>query len=335
MATVTGREIRLKSWPQGLPTIDNFEIVDVPINEPSEGEVMVKNIFMSVDPYMRGRLRPGKSYVSSFDKGSTLSGGCIGRIEQSNNPSFAVGNLVLAGNGFRDYFLSDGTDLKTIDPGELSPSAYLGIMGMPGRTAYVGLLHIGAPKAGETVYVSAAAGAVGSAVCQIAKIKGCHVVGSAGTDEKVRWLVEEAGIDSAFNYKNFNNLSRELRRQCRDGVDVYFENVGGDHLEAAISNMSDFGRIAVCGMISLYNDEKPKPGPSNISQIISKRIRMQGFIVSDHPEVADSCDKDMKTWIKEGRIKWEETVVDGLDHAIEGLIGLFNGTNTGKMVVKI
>lgn len=335
MATISGREIRLKSWPQGLPAVDNFEIVDVSIDEPSEGEVIVRNIFMSVDPYMRGRLRPGKSYVSAFNIGSTLSGGCVGKIEQSNNPSFAVGSLVLAGSGFRDYFLSDGTDLKAVDPGELSPSAYLGIMGMPGRTAYVGLLHVGTPKAGETVYVSAAAGAVGSAVCQIAKIKGCHVVGSAGTDEKVRWLVEDAGIDSAFNYKNFNNLSRELRRQCPDGVDVYFENVGGDHLEAAISSMNDFGRIAVCGMISLYNDEKPRPGPSNITQVISKRIRMQGFIVSDHPEVADSCYKDMKTWIKEGRIKWEETVIDGLDHAIEGLIGLFSGVNTGKMVVKI
>lgn len=332
---IKGREIRLKSWPKGLPTHDNFEIVDVNLDEPTDGQVLVKNIYMSVDPYMRGRLRPAKSYAASFKTGSALSGGSVGLVERSNNPSFAEGSMVLAGNGFRDYSVSDGADLMPIDPGGLSPSAYLGVMGMPGRTAYVGLLHIGQPKSGETVYVSAAAGAVGSAVCQIAKIKGCRVVGSAGSEKKIRWLLDVAGVDSAFNHKEFNNLSRELRRQCPEGVDVYFENVGGNHLEAAISAMKNFGRIAVCGMISLYNDETPRPGPSNIAQIIGKRIRMQGFIVSDHPEVADDFTKDMMGWIRDGKVKWQETVVEGLDHAVDALIGLFEGTNNGKMVVRL
>ena len=335
MATITSRHIQLKSWPKGVPSTSDFKIADVMIDEPGDGEVLVKNIFMSVDPYMRGRLRPGKSYVSSFNIGSCLDGGCVGTIEQSKNPSFTEGSLVMAGKGFRDYFVSDGSDLMPIDPGDFSPSMYLGILGMPGRTAYVGLLHIGLPKAGETVYVSAAAGAVGSAVCQIAKIKGCRVVGSAGSEDKVRWLIDTAGVDGAFNYKNFKNLSRELRRQTPDGVDVYFENVGGDHLEAAISNMNDFGRIVVCGMISLYNDEGPRPGPSNISQIISKRIKMQGFIVSDHPELAESFDSDMKSWIRDGKIHWEETILEGLDHAIDALIGLFTGSNMGKMIVRM
>ena len=335
MAEISSREVRLKQWPKGVPEGKDFEIVEVSIGKPGDGEVLVRNIFMSVDPYMRGRLRPGKSYVSSFEIGKVLSGGCIGQIDRSNNRSIEEGSLVLAGKGFRDYFVSDGSDLTVIDPGSLPPSAYLGILGMPGLTAYVGLLEIGKPEIGNTVYVSAAAGAVGSAVCQIAKIEGCRVVGSAGSDDKVRWLLEEAGIDAAFNYKSFKNLSRELRRQSPAGIDVYFDNVGGHHLEAAIANMNDFGRVVVCGMISHYNDETPRPGPSNLFQIISKRIRIQGFIVSDHPLLAAPFETDMKTWIGDGRLKWEETIIDGLDHAIDALIGLFGGRNTGKMVVRI
>ena len=206
---------------------------------------------------------------------------------------------------------------------------------MPGRTAYVGLLKIGKLAEGETVYVSGAAGAVGSAVCQIAKIKGCRVVGSAGTEEKVRWLIEEAGVDAAFNYKDFKNLGRQLRRECPDGIDVYFDNVGGDHLEAAISNMNDFGRIVSCGMISRYNDTEAKPGPSNLALIIGRRLRIQGFIVSDHPELAEPFDRDMKTWIGKGTVKWEETIIEGIEHAPEALIGLFSGKNMGKMVVRL
>lgn len=335
MTAINGREIRLKRWPKGVPSREDFETVEVPLKEPGKDDVLVENLYMSVDPYMRGRLRPGKSYVASFEIGKPLDGGCVGRIIQSSNPSFPEGDLVLGGGGFRDLYISDGSDLKRINPGTFPPSAYLGILGMPGRTAYVGLLEIGRPEEGETVYVSAAAGAVGSAVCQIAKLKGCRVVGSAGSDEKVRWLLEEAGIDAAFNYRSFKNLSRELRRRCPEGIDVYFDNVGGDHLEAALANMNDFGRIPVCGMISHYNDDSPRPGPSNLFQIISKRIRLQGFIVSDHAGLAEKCEMELKAWINEGKIKWEETVIDGLDHAVDALIGLFSGVNTGKMIVRI
>ena len=204
---------------------------------------------------------------------------------------------------------------------------------MPGKTAYVGLLDIGQPASGETVYVSGAAGAVGSAVCQIAKVKGCRVVGSAGSIEKVTWLKDIAGVNAAFNYKDYSNLGRELRRNCPEGIDVYFDNVGGDHLEAAIANMNNFGRIVSCGMISRYNDTEAVPGPTNLSQIIGKRLRMQGFIVSDLP--AEDFDSEMKGWIEDGLVKWEETIVDGLDQAPEALIGLFTGANMGKMVVKI
>ncbi len=335
MAGIKSRELKLKRWPHGVPVSDDFEIVESTIAAPSEGEVLVRNICMSVDPYMRGRLRPGTSYVSSFQVGGTLEGGCIGIVESSNNPAFAPGNHVLSGMGFREYFVTDGSSLTSIEPGGLRPSAYLGILGMPGRTAYVGLLEIGKLAEGETVYVSGAAGAVGSAVCQIAKIKGCRVVGSAGTEEKIRWLLEEALVDAAFNYKDFKNLGRELRRQCPHGIDVYFDNVGGNHLEAAISNMSDFGRIVSCGMISLYNDTEAKPGPSNLALIIGRRLRIQGFIVSDHPELADPFDRDMKAWIDDGRIKWEETILDGIEHASEALIGLFSGKNMGKMIVTL
>jgi NADPH-dependent curcumin reductase CurA len=345
MANITNRELRLKRWPQGVPVPDDFEVSQTAIGAPGEGEVLVRNLYMSVDPYMRGRLRPEKSYVSSFQIGDALDGGAIGVVENSRNSDFKAGDHVLSGMGFREYFVSDGTGLTRIDPGESTPgestpgafplSAFLGILGMPGRTAYVGLLEIGKLAEGETVYVSGAAGAVGAAVCQIAKIKGCRVVGSAGTGEKVRWLMEEAGVDAAFNYKDYKNLGRELRRQCPNGIDVYFDNVGGDHLEAAISNMNDFGRIVSCGMISRYNDTEATPGPSNLALIIGRRLRIQGFIVSDHPELAEPFDRDMKRWLGEDKVKWEETVIDGIEHAAEALIGLFSGMNTGKMIVRM
>ena len=333
MKGTTAREIKLKRWPAGLPAADDFEIAEMPLPDLTEGRILVRNLFMSVDPYMRGRLRPGKSYVSSFALGSTLDGGCVGVVEKSMAASVEPGTYVLSGRGFRDRFVADAGEVKVIDPGSYPVSAYLGVLGMPGRTAYVGLLEIGKPVPGETVYVSGAAGAVGSAACQIAKILGCRVVGSAGSAEKVRWLTDVAGVDGAFNYKDYGNLGRELRRRCPDGIDVYFDNVGGDHLEAAIASMNNFGRIVACGMISRYNDTESVPGPSNLMQIVGKRLRIQGFIVSDH-EAAD-FDSDMKKWIAEGKVRWEETVVEGLDRAVDALIGLFTGVNMGKMVVKL
>ncbi|MBT3274315.1 MAG: NADP-dependent oxidoreductase [Spirochaetales bacterium] len=332
---MTSKEIRLKSWPNGLPVPDDFETAETVLPGAEDNQLLVRNVFMSVDPYMRGRLRPGKSYTASFQLGEVLSGGAVGQVIESHVNGISEGDYVLNGSGFREYFISDGSDLSVFDSGDVSPSAYLGVLGMPGLTAYTGLLKIGAAKPGETVYVSAAAGAVGSAVCQIAKILGCRVVASAGSEEKVRWLSESAGVDEAFNYKDYRNISRELRRRCPEGIDVYFDNVGGDHLEAALGSMNDFGRVAVCGMISLYNDTAPRPGPANMSLIIGRRLRIQGFIVSDYPQLKNPFERAMKEWIREGKVLWKETVVEGIGNATSALIGLFSGDNIGKMIVKL
>ena len=243
-----------------------------------------------------------------------LTGGAVGQVVASNGGPFAVGTFVESSLGWREYFLTDGRGVRPVDPGLAPLPAYLGVMGMPGFTAYVGVLDIGRPQAGETVFVSAAAGAVGSAACQIAKIAGCRVVGSAGADAKVAWLLEEAGIDAAFNYKT-TPVPAGLAKSCRDGIDVYFENVGGAHLEAALQRMNNFGRVAVCGMIANYNAAEPQPGPRNLGLVVSKRLTLQGFIVSDHNARRPQFLADMGRWIAEGRIKWLETTVDGIDQA--------------------
>jgi NADPH-dependent curcumin reductase CurA len=238
-------------------------------------------------------------------------------------------------SGWREHFVSDGSGLFKIDPKVAPLQAYLGTVGMPGLTAYYGLLDVGQPKEGETVFVSAASGAVGSVVCQIAKLKGCYVAGSAGSDEKVSWLLEEAGIDAAFNYKSVDDVITEVGRQCPQGVDVYFENVGGVHLEAALEHMNKFGRIVMCGMISIYNAIDPVPGPANLFYIIGKQLTMKGFIVSDHFDILPQFFTDMGKWIGEGQIKWKETIVGGLENAPQAFIGLFKGENFGKMLVRI
>jgi len=276
------KEIHLKNRPEGLPTENDFELARVAIPATGEGQILVRNIYMSVDPYMRGRMYDRQSYVPPFQIGKPLEGACVGRVIESKNDAFKVGDYVLSMLGWREYFVSRGDGLTKIDPGLAPVQAYLGTVGMPGMTAYVGLLHIGELKEGETVFVSAAAGAVGSVVCQIAKLKGCYVVGSAGSDEKVSWLVEEAGIDAAFNYKTTDDVIAEVGRHFPKGIDVYFENVGGVHLEAALEHMRPFGRIVMCGMISMYNTVKPVPGPARLPYVISKKLTMKGFIVMDH-----------------------------------------------------
>lgn len=331
---VKNREIRLKAWPDGLPVHEDFEITEseTPILEP--GQLLIRNVAMTVDPYMRGRLRPGKSYVASFSIGEPLAGGCVGIVEESRSSNVAVASRVFHGKGFREYSVVNEDEVKIIEDGA-PMSAHLGVLGMPGRTAYVGLKKFGSPVGGETIYVSAAAGAVGSTVCQLAKILGLRVIASAGSDAKVRFLLEEAGVDAAFNYREFDNLSRQLRRSAPDGIDIYFDNVGGSHLEAAIANMNNFGRIVCCGMISTYNNTTPVPGPTNLVQLVGKRIRMQGFIVSDHPEYIDEFDREMKNWIADGRVVWKETVHTGIEKCVDALIGLFTGENLGKMVVRL
>jgi len=329
------REIRLKNRPDGLPSESDFELAEVAVPLVGDGEILVQNIYMSVDPYMRGRMVDRKSYVPPFQLNQPLDGGCVGRVVESNIDQFQVGDFVLGRSGWREYFISNGTGLVKIDPNVAPIQAYLGTVGMPGLTAYVGLLDIGKPKEGETVFVSAAAGAVGSIVCQIAKLKGCKVLGSAGSDEKVSWLLEEAGVDAAFNYKKVDNIIAEVGKQCPKGIDVYFENVGGVHLQAALEHMNTYGRVVMCGAISMYNATKPVPGPPNLFYATSKQLTLQGFIVSDHLGKLPQFYADMGKWLADSQIKWKETIVEGLENAPQAFIGLFTGNNFGKMIVKV
>ncbi len=335
MTSVTSREIHLRSRPHGIPTAENFTLVSVELPAPSDGQVLVRNRFLSVDPYMRGRMRDTRSYTPPFALDEPLSGGAVGEVITSASDQFAPGDSVLHMLGWREYALVDSRGLTKVDPSLAPLQSYLGVLGMPGMTAYVGLLDIGKPQPGETVFVSGAAGAVGSEVCQIAKIQGCRVVGTAGSPAKTRWLKEVAGVDVAINYKETRTLRRALKQACPEGIDVYFENVGGAHLEAALQYMNTYGRIVVCGMISIYNATSAQPGPSNLALMIGRRLRMQGFIVSDHPERRDDFLRDVSGWMREGKLKWEETTLEGIARAPEAFIGLFHGDNLGKMLVKV
>ena len=335
MTTITSREVHLRSRPHGLPTADNFALVETELPAPGDGQVLIRNRFISVDPYMRGRMRDTRSYTPPFGLDEPLTGGAVGEVVSSASEEFAVGDFVMHMLGWREYALAETRGLTKVDPSLGPLQSFLGVLGMPGMTAYVGLLDIGEPQPGETVFVSGAAGAVGAQVCQIAKIKGCRVVGTAGSAAKTRWLEEVAGVDAAVNYKETNNLRRALKQACPNGIDVYFENVGGAHLEAALQYMNNWGRIVVCGMISQYNATAAAAGPANLVLMIGRRLRMQGFIVSDHPERRDDFLHDVSGWMKEGRLKWEETVYEGIERAPEAFIGLFHGENLGKMLVKV
>ena len=332
------REIHLTEYPTGMPSENNFKLVQVEIPEPTkEGEFLVRNIWMSVDPYMRGRMRKeeGNSYIPPFKLGQPLEGACIGQVISSKNNQFAVGVYVLGNFGWREYWLSNGTDVIKVNPKIAPIQSFLGTFGMPGLTAYVGLLKMGELKEEDTVFVSAASGAVGSIACQIAKIKNCHVIGSAGSEEKVKWLVDQAGIDYAFNYKKVDDISAELIKICPNKIDIYYDNVGGKHLEASLNNMKIFGRIVLCGMISQYNTDTPLPGPSNLFLAIANRLKLQGFIVRDHYDMLNEFYVSMAKWVSEGRIKWKETMVEGIENAPKAFIGLFKGENFGKMLVKV
>jgi len=334
MEAMTNREIHLASRPVGWPKASDFRLVERPIPEPAAGDVLVRNIYMSVDPYMRGRMNEGPSYVPPFKIGEAMQGGAAGRVERSNHPDFRMGDYVLHGAGWREYFVSQPGGLTRVDPDAAPLSAYLGVLGMPGMTAYVGLLDIGRAQPGETVFVSGAAGAVGSIVGQVARIKGCRVVGSAGSDGKVEFLVKELGFDSAFNYKTVD-LERALSDAFPGGIDVYFDNVGGDHLQAALNHMKPFGRIAACGMISQYNNDTPVPGPNNLTAIVRNRLTLRGFIISDHGDRRAAFLAEMAPWLREGKVKNQETVVHGIEHAVDAFLGMMHGENTGKMLVQL
>jgi NADPH-dependent curcumin reductase CurA len=328
------REIRLKSRPVGAPTADNFELASVDLPAPGPGEVQVKNLWMTVDPYMRGRMNDARSYVPPFQIGEALQGGAVGEVVASNDPSLKAGDLVSTMFGWREGFNAPAGAVQKLETHGLPPQAFLGAAGMPGLTAYVGLLKIAALKAGDVVFVSAAAGAVGSIVCQIAKLKGHTVIGSAGGADKIAFL-KEIGVDHAIDYKAVPNLTAALLEAAPQGIDVYFENVGGEHLEAALTAARPFARFALCGMISQYNATDAGPGTHGLIQAVGKSLRLEGFIVSNHFDQVPAFTKDLAGWAAEGKIKWKETVEHGLENAPAAFLKLFSGENLGKMLVKL
>ncbi|GAA3122537.1 NADP-dependent oxidoreductase [Streptomyces rameus] len=339
------REWHLLSRPVGWPKPEDFALVEAPVPTPGEGQVLVRNKYLSVDPYMRGRMSAAKSYTAPFELGKVMQGGAVGEVIESNAEGIAVGDHVLHFLGWREYAAVDAKNAVkvgptaipavTVDPEAVPLSAYLGVLGMTGLTAYAGLLRTASFKEGDVVFVSGAAGAVGSQVGQIAKLKGAsRVIGSAGSDEKVKLLVDEYGFDAAFNYKN-GPVSEQLREAAPDGIDVYFDNVGGDHLEAAIGSLNQGGRIAVCGMISVYNNTEPAPGPRNLARLIQTRGRIEGFLVGDHYDLQPQFVQEVGPWVASGALKYRETVVEGIENNLEAFLGVLRGDNIGKMVVKL
>lgn len=333
----TSQGIVLKKRPQGKPTQDCFEITTEQIPTTAENEFVIKNLWLSVDPYMRGRMSEAKSYIPPFELDAILQGSAIGEIVASNHPDFQVGDNVSHMLGWREYALSKGDMVQKLPALDLPLQSYLGAAGMPGLTAWVGLMEIAGLKEGETVLVSAASGAVGSLVCQFAKLKGCRVIGSAGSEEKVQWL-KSLGVDGVINYKDYpdaQSLEKALAAHCPDGVDVCYENVGGAHLQAALNLMNRYGRISVCGMIDLYNETAPQPGPNNMTEIVKKSLSIKGFIVSDHWQHYPEYLKQLNQWYLEGKVEFKETVQEGISSMPTAFIGLFEGANTGKMLIKL
>lgn len=335
----SNQQILLKSRPDGFPTLANFEHVQTELSQQPQGpqDVIVQLLDLSVDPYLRGRMNAGKSYFPGFELGKPLNSGGIGKVVTSNSSSFKEGDLVSGMLEWANYtVVPEGKGLTKIDNSAGLPlSYYLGVLGMPGLTAYAGLLEIGEPKEGETVFVSAAAGAVGQIVGQIAKLKGCRVVGSAGTDDKVKLLKDKFGYDAAFNYKTSQDLTASLRETCPDGIDIYFENVGGKMLEAVLNVANSRARIPCCGMISQYNVQD-KEGIRNMFMVIGKRIKMQGFIVGDYyPTLGAHFRKEMAQWLKEGKVHYVDDVTNGLENAPKAFIGMLHGENVGKAAVKV
>ncbi len=333
MPTSVSRQIVLRSRPVGTPKPGDFDLVETPLPAPKDGEVLCRTIYLSLDPYMRGRIGGGRSYAQSVGPGQVIVGGTVGEVLESKHAGLAKGDVVLGYDGWQSHAVSKGGGLRKLDPKQAPISTALGVLGMPGMTAYVGLLDIGQPKPGETVVVSAASGAVGSAVGQIAKIKGCRAVGVAGAQDKCDYVVGELGFDACVNYKK-GDLLAALKDACPKGVDVYFENVGGDVLRAVMALLNQDARIPLCGLISEYNATESTPGP-NLRPLLFNRALIKGFIVSDHVARMGDFLKDCGGWIREGRLKHREDVVVGLEKAPEAFIGLLQGKNFGKLLVRV
>jgi NADPH-dependent curcumin reductase CurA len=342
MSRELNRQIVLASRPNGEPQLENFRLVEEPIPSLNEGEILLQTLFLSLDPYMRGRMSASKSYAQPVAIGGVMEGGAVSRVVQSGHPNFQIGEIVQGRTGWQSHAVSDGTalgaPLQKVDPALAPISTAVGVLGMPGMTAYTGLLNIGQPKKGETLVVAAASGPVGSLVGQIGRLKGCRVVGIAGGAAKVRYLREELGFDAALDHKA-PDFAAQLVAACPQGIDIYFENVGGHVWEAVFPLLNDFARIPVCGLIAHYSEEGMAPGPDRLPMtmraVLSKRLTLRGFIVRDFAAQAEDFRRDVASWLKAGEIKYREDIVDGLEKAPEAFIGLLKGRNFGKLVVKV
>lgn len=330
------RQITLAARPVGYPKESDFKLVETPIPTPEDGQVLVKTIYLSVDPYMRGRMNQRRSYAPNVQIDEVMVGGVIAQIVESKHTDFQIGDIVNASIGWQEYGVTQGEGLRKIDPSIAPISTGAGILGMPGLTAYFGLLEVGKLQDGETVFVSGAAGAVGSVVGQIAKIKGCQVIGSAGSDKKITYIQDELGFDAAFNYKNVTDYQAKLAELCPDGIDVYFDNVGGPITDAVFPNLRVKGRVVICGQISQYNLENPETGPRFLWHLITQRARIEGFLVFDYADRHADALVQMAEWLKQGNLKYRETIAEGgIENAPAAFISMLKGGNIGKQLVKI
>lgn len=332
------RQILLASRPEGEPTPENFELVETEVPEPGPGRMLLRTVYLSLDPYMRGRMNAGASYAPPVEVGAVMEGQCVCEVVASDHPEFEAGEFVLAYAGWQEYSVSDGAGVQRIDP-SLRPLSYaLGVLGMPGMTAYTGLMNIGRPEAGETLVVAAASGAVGSVVGQIGKVLGCRVVGIAGGPEKCAFVRGELGFDACLDRREAD-LAGRLEAACPGGIDVYFENVGGAVFDAVLPLLNRFARVPVCGLIAHYNASGLPPGPDRLPllmrQVLAKRLLVRGFIVGDFREQYGEFVSRVGAWVREGRIRYREDVTEGLEHAPRELIGLLRGTNFGKKIIRV
>ena len=333
MAETVNRQILLKSRPDGRPSLGNFELSQSRVPEPADGEVLMRIRYLSLDPYMRGRMNAGKSYAKPAAIGEPMVGGTVGNVITSRDPRFSNGDVVLGFGGWQDYAVANGAGLRKLDPAAAAVTTALGVLGMPGMTAYAGLTEIGKPQPGETVAVAAASGAVGSVVGQIAKIKGCRAVGIAGGPEKCRFVVEVLGFDACVDHRGAD-FAKALAAACPSGIDVYFENVGGAVQQTVWPLLNDFARVPVCGLIAQYNATAPMPGPEMFS-VLRKRLTLRGFIVSDFAARQSDFLREAGEWVRSGRLKYREDVVEGLENAPAAFLGMLDGRNFGKMLVKV
>ncbi len=335
MAAMENKQILLVSRPVGMPTLDTFKIIDAAVSQPKEGEVLIRTLYLSVDPYMRGRMSDRKSYVPPFALNEVITGGAVGEVTESRAAAFQSGDIVTGMLGWQLYSVARAAELRKVDPNFAPVTTALGVLGMPGLTAYFGLLDIGQPKSGETVIVSGAAGAVGTTVCQLAKIKGCRVVGIAGSDEKNHYLENDLWVDASVNYKTAVDMRQALNEACPNGVDVYFDNVGGEISDAVMPLINHGARIVICGQISLYNLEKPDVGPRIQPYLLIKSALMKGFIIVDYTARFGEGVTQLAQWLAQGKLKYAENIVEGFENTPGAFLGLFAGENLGKQLVKV